>query len=312
MKIITHSERFHADEVFASSLINFLFPIDEIIRTRDNTVILSGQKDKNTFVIDVGEKYNVSLNNFDHHQTDFNAVFNEKQWIKMSSCGLIWKHFGRDIIFKLGKNEFDIELDASDVEIMWLKLYQTLFLCIDANDNGIKQYKNIRDLNFKNNMGVYDIIAGYNRNIRDEELQLSQFKKAMDMAFEIFYNKIQYLIEEKKLYDKYLPDFLEALERAGNKQYIYVDDDDIMVERYLTDYDKEVKIKFMISKRYENHYRIYTRRKKNSGFELEKSLISQDNAKYLVGNDLIFIHKAGFVGASKTINAAQKIINASL
>lgn len=312
MKIITHSERFHADEVFASSLINFLFPIDEIIRTRDNSVILSGQKDKNTFVIDVGEKYNVSLNNFDHHQTDFNAVFNEKQWIKMSSCGLIWKHFGRDIIFKLGKNEFDIELDASDVEIMWLKLYQTLFLCIDANDNGIKQYKNIRDLNFKNNMGVYDIIAGYNRNIRDEELQLSQFKKAMDMAFEIFYNKIQYLIEEKKLYDKYLPDFLEALERAGNKQYIYVDDDDIMVERYLTDYDKEVKIKFMISKRYENHYRIYTRRKKNSGFELEKSLISQDNAKYLVGNDLIFIHKAGFVGASKTINAAQKIINASL
>lgn len=312
MKIITHSERFHADEVFASSLINFLFPIDEIIRTRDNTVILSGQKDKNTFVIDVGEKYNVSLNNFDHHQTDFNAVFNEKQWIKMSSCGLIWKHFGRDIIFKLGKNEFDIELDASDVEIMWLKLYQTLFLCIDANDNGIKQYKNIRDLNFKNNMGVYDIIAGYNRNIRDEELQLSQFKKAMDMAFEIFYNKIQYLIEEKKLYDKYLPDFLEALENAGNKQYIYVDDDDIMVERYLTDYDKEVKIKFMISKRYENHYRIYTRRKKNSGFELEKSLISQDNAKYLVGNDLIFIHKAGFVGASKTINAAQKIINASL
>ena len=312
MKILTHSERFHCDEVFASALLKYLFEIEEIIRTRDKTLILEAQQDKDIFVVDVGEKYEVEMNNFDHHQTSFEDTFNEKQWIKMSSCGLIWKHFGEDIIFKFAQEEFNMELDDEEIKNMWGKIYQLLFLCIDANDNGIKQYKNIKDLNFKNSNTIYDVIASYNRDVKDDEQQLIQFKRAMEIAFETFYNKIHYLIAEKALYDKFLPDFLKALDEAEGKDYLFVEDDDVMVEKYLNDFDKEKKIKFMIAKRYDEHYRIYTRKKMNGSFEIEKPLITQQNAKVLVKDDLIFIHKIGFVGATKTFESAVKIVEASI
>ena len=314
MRIITHSERFHADEVFASALLKYLFDISEIIRTRDKDIISEAQEDINTFVVDVGGKYEINKNNFDHHQSDFNDVFGEKSWIKMSSCGLIWKHFGERIIEKFVKEQFDMELSPEEITSFFHKLYHNLFLSIDANDNGVKQIKNINQVkyNYFSNYSIPDIIAMYNRNIRDDNIQIIQFHDALDNAFKIFSNKIYCLILDKLEYNKNLVNFLEAFEKFNGKEYLYVDDDEIMVEKYVLEYDKEQRIKFVISKRYDDHYRIYTRRKYFNGFDIIKPLISQENAKELVGEDLIFIHKAGFVGASKTYKSAYKIVKESL
>ena len=60
MNIVTHSGRFHTDEVYATALLTFLFNIEDenITRTRDPIVINNAEEDDNTIIIDVGRKYN--------------------------------------------------------------------------------------------------------------------------------------------------------------------------------------------------------------------------------------------------------------
>jgi uncharacterized UPF0160 family protein len=64
--IITHSGTFHADEVFAISILKFLFGHFDIQRT--NEVPSKYLEDKNIFVLDIGREYNPEFLNFDHHQ----------------------------------------------------------------------------------------------------------------------------------------------------------------------------------------------------------------------------------------------------
>lgn len=49
-------------------------------------------------VIDVGGVYDASNNRFDHHQKGFTEVFGHGYSTKLSSAGLVYKHFGREIV----------------------------------------------------------------------------------------------------------------------------------------------------------------------------------------------------------------------
>jgi len=66
MKIIPHSGRFHADEIFAVAILKIIYPKIEIIRTRDINKFSRGD-----FLVDVEKKYNPKKKFFDHHQEDF-------------------------------------------------------------------------------------------------------------------------------------------------------------------------------------------------------------------------------------------------
>lgn len=104
--IVTHNGRFHVDEIFAIAILaKFILKKRvkslKIIRTRNESEIQKFQKDKNVYVIDVGEKFDCSMKNFDHHQSDPNLVWKEQivykdkmfEKILLSACGLIWQEF---------------------------------------------------------------------------------------------------------------------------------------------------------------------------------------------------------------------------
>lgn len=65
MKIATHNGKFHADEVFAISMLRRLerFADAEIIRTRDAQLLETAD-----VVVDVGGKYDPAAHRYDHHQ----------------------------------------------------------------------------------------------------------------------------------------------------------------------------------------------------------------------------------------------------
>lgn len=65
MKIATHNGKFHADEVFAVSLLRRLdrFKDAEIIRTRDAELLKTAD-----VVVDVGGQYDPLTHRYDHHQ----------------------------------------------------------------------------------------------------------------------------------------------------------------------------------------------------------------------------------------------------
>lgn len=73
------------------------FKQSQIIRTREPALL-----EKCEIVVDVGGKFD-GKKFFDHHQRDFNITFSANFATKLSSAGLIYKHFGIQILREILK-----------------------------------------------------------------------------------------------------------------------------------------------------------------------------------------------------------------
>ncbi|EJT80299.1 hypothetical protein GGTG_00301 [Gaeumannomyces tritici R3-111a-1] len=131
----THNGHFHADEALAVYMLRQHIPTyagAALVRTRDPAV-LSGCHT----VVDVGGEYDPDRLRFDHHQRTFNTTFPGRQ-TKLSSAGLVYMHFGRQIIARrLGDPDSDNE---ATVDMLYAKLYESFVEALDAHDNGIHSY----------------------------------------------------------------------------------------------------------------------------------------------------------------------------
>src|SRR3990167_10416136 len=104
MKIVTHSGIFHCDEVCAVALLELLENTQaEIIRTRDPAII---KADPLAYVIDVGRIYDHTSLLYDHHQETFHDTFDERHQVPLSSCGLIYRHYGERLFQLLYETYF--------------------------------------------------------------------------------------------------------------------------------------------------------------------------------------------------------------
>uniref|UniRef100_A0A0R3QSE0 UPF0160 protein MYG1, mitochondrial n=1 Tax=Brugia timori TaxID=42155 RepID=A0A0R3QSE0_9BILA len=149
-KIGTHDGSFHCDElrhgfvsvrnhtilVFAIFLLKSLPEYNnyEIVRSRDKDVLSLCD-----IVVDVGGEYNHAAMKYDHHQRDFAHTMNTLGVMnfhtKLSSAGLIYAHFGKNVISSLLGLQHD-----SIIDVLFKKVYQTFVESIDAIDNGIAQF----------------------------------------------------------------------------------------------------------------------------------------------------------------------------
>ena len=89
--------------------------------------------------MDVGSIYDPITHRYDHHQRSFADTFDGFN-TKLSSAGLIYRHFGRAIIESLlnkGTEEFSPEEKNTLVDICYQKLYRSFIEHIDAIDNGV-------------------------------------------------------------------------------------------------------------------------------------------------------------------------------
>lgn len=131
-KIGTHSGTFHADESLAVYMLKQLprFKDAEVVRSRDNAVL-----EECDVIVDVTGKYD-GVKHFDHHQREFAEVFSEDFSTKLSSAGLVYKHFGREVVSAVLNEEESSEV----VNEIYVKIYKDFVEAIDANDNGISLY----------------------------------------------------------------------------------------------------------------------------------------------------------------------------
>jgi len=118
--IVTHNGVFHADEVFAISVLTTLYPDAVVVRTRKAEVI--SQAD---IAVDVGGGC------FDHHHRGGQKA--RENGVPLASAGLVWSEFGRlycqKIATKLGVS-FDL-LKGIEAEVdKWV------VEAIDAQDCG--------------------------------------------------------------------------------------------------------------------------------------------------------------------------------
>ncbi|KAJ4458437.1 putative UPF0160 protein C27H6.8 [Paratrimastix pyriformis] len=135
--IVVHGGKFHCDDAMAVALLMFLpqYSHATVLRTFD-----AGQIAAATVVCDIGGVYDHSKLRYDHHQRGFNEVFSPKnQKIKMASAGLVWRHYGPEIMRTLAESP----LNDQSVALLHFKVYQDLIAAVDANDNGIDQYSHV-------------------------------------------------------------------------------------------------------------------------------------------------------------------------
>lgn len=115
VQIGTHSGTFHCDEALGCWMLNqtSAFKGASIVRSRDPEVLAQAD-----VVIDVGGVYDPAIQRFDHHQRGFTEVFGHGFNTKLSSAGLVYKHYGQEIIAGL----MGVPADHADVQTVWLQV----------------------------------------------------------------------------------------------------------------------------------------------------------------------------------------------
>ncbi|CAE8685011.1 unnamed protein product, partial [Polarella glacialis] len=182
-RVGTHSGTFQADEALACWLLRQLpdYAQAEVIRSRDLQVL-----EPLDIVVDVGASYDPSRLRFDHHQRGFfetvdgemgKAACPEQatgRWkTKLSSAGLVYKHFGREIIARLAGT------DAASTELVFAEVYDRLVEAVDCIDNGVEMCEGA--LRFKDLSGIASRVARLNprwNEASDEADQYRRFEQA--------------------------------------------------------------------------------------------------------------------------------------
>jgi len=129
--ICTHHGTFHADEAMACAMLKCLpaYASLPVLRTRNQAEI-----EKGTVVVDVGGTYEPEKHRYDHHQRTFKDTYSEAYpEIKLSSAGLVFKHFGSQVIEALCG-----PLAEKAAAAVKAKTYDSLIRELDALDNGVQ------------------------------------------------------------------------------------------------------------------------------------------------------------------------------
>lgn len=321
-QICTHSGSFHADEALAVYMLRVLpeFKDAKVVRSRD-----PAKWEESDIVVDVSGKYDVEKRLFDHHQREFFETFSEKYKTKLSSAGLVYKHFGQDIIKTLQP-----QLDESDVEFLYEKVYKDFVESLDANDNGISNF-DAEDLGVKpkfsdKNITIPGIISGMNPNWNGDCSDASFdkcFFKASDFIGEVFVNLV------KGYGESWMP--AKALVRDAVQNRLQEDPSGKIIilkqfcpwKEHLYNIEKELgivgEILFVLFEDSSSKWRVSTVPVSATSFKFREGL--PEPLRGLRDNELseksglpgcIFIHAAGFIGGADSKDTVLKLAQMSL
>jgi len=325
LKIGTHNGSFHCDEVLACFMLKQLpkYANSTIVRSRDPVKL-----DECDIVVDVGGVYDLAKNRFDHHQRTFSETYSSinpaKSWkIKLSSAGLIYVHFGREIITEiLKKFSPDSVVDEKLVDILENKMYEQFVREIDAIDNGVEIAEDRKyEINTNLSSRVGHLNPSWNDKEADEE---KQFEKALDMVGSEFEQRIKYYalvwwparsIVVNAINDRFKIDDSGAILSIDGfcpwKSHLF----QLETELKLTNNE----LKYVIYNDTAGAYRVQCVPLSESSFTNRLSLPQEwcglrddELTKKSEIEGGIFVHMNGFIGGNKTYEGALAMLQKSL
>lgn len=183
-QIATHNGTFHCDEVLAVHMLRHTaaYAGAPVVRSRDETVLAAAD-----VVVDVGGVYDAESQRFDHHQRGFAHTFageGKRARTKLSSAGLVYKHFGREVVADVLRSR-GVEVAEADVESVYLKVYDSFVEAVDAIDNGIAQYDTDAPPRYDNGTGLGSRVGRMNASWNEpsgDDVQDANFAKAVGFA----------------------------------------------------------------------------------------------------------------------------------
>ena len=251
LRIGTHNEVFHADDVMAvvmtQNLITKLGGNCTIHRIdRKNQQVL----DSMDVLLDVGRELDPRNGRFDHHQPN-GTLFRIKQFgrigLPLSTCGLIWHAVGMVLT-----GEAECATPESTDTHAFFKTDRELVQGIDASDNGAlmpngycfrhPEYGQQED--FGAPMHLSKILGMFNSgDIHNAELQFQKFNVAMDMAQTVLENSLA----DAKTFATARPKLETALEQDRSQPEILVLKEHIRWSEHISYADKSGEVKIVIA-----------------------------------------------------------------
>ncbi|PWN94202.1 metal-dependent protein hydrolase [Acaromyces ingoldii] len=325
--IVTHSGTHHADEALAVHLLRKLprFASEPLTRTRDAALI-----DRATIVVDVGATYEPEKWRFDHHQRGFDEVFDGAHGTKLSSAGLVWKHFGKEI---LAAHLTLAQTDAT-VDLLHVKLYDDFVEAIDGIDNGIPLYADlpaeVRPA-YRSKTDLSSRIAHLNPSWNEtlpadpearQRDQDERFERASTLAGTEFFDRVDYayrswlparrLVEAAMDASKATPRLVVFDSYVGWKDHLFT----LEAERNLDDASNTL---YVVYPDEAGKWRVQAVPKTPESFASRKALpepwrgVRDDELSSKTGiPGCIFVHQSGFIGGNATKEGALKMAHDAL
>lgn len=189
MIIATHSGKFHADDVWAVTVLDMVFPGGEIMRTRDAEAIRQAD-----FAVDVGGIWAPEAGRFDHHQKGFAGA--RQSGVLYASAGLVWKTHGARCVALIA-TQAGHDISAEDAQQIAYAIDADLVQYLDMSDTGTAK-------NAPGGYGLSAVISGFNPTWLDEQqvgnaaaadaMRLRQFRRAMEFIAEVLINQVKYRV----------------------------------------------------------------------------------------------------------------------
>lgn len=306
IKVGTHDGQFHCDEALACAMLQILYPDMVVVRSRNPNVLETCD-----IVVDVGAVYDPDALRFDHHQRSFTETFERPREeslfaSRMSSAGLVYKHFGAMVLQTLYPSLADDMVDR-----VHRNIYYGFVHHIDAVDNGENitvpgvqastlLSGRVRRLNRVHGKGFADAV----RLCRDE------FEEFCD-----YY--IQQCVTAYPVLQRGIDHRLEVSQRGNVVHISHWVPWELVIHDLEVANDLEGVIEFVVYKAKEI-WRVMCVRTVPGQYETRQPLaerlrgLSNEALNAAMGRtDLVFVHNSGFTGGATTYEGVMALISAS-
>jgi uncharacterized UPF0160 family protein len=327
----THSGTFQADEAMGVWMLRQhpTYRNAKVVRSRDPKVL-----DTLDIVIDVGGVYDHAALRYDHHQRGYDERFDEGKrdntaggrCTKLSASGLVYRHYGKDVIHAFYPN-----LPQDHLDRVYIKVYNSLLEALDAIDTGVEMAPEGVELVYKDSTGLSSRVSRLNPRWNEVD-SATGFTPNPDERFELA-SKIcgdDFVAVMTKIVESDLP-AREFVERAVMERHETDESGEIIKlasgglpwPGHLYDLEKELAIdpliKFVLYTDQAGMWRVQAVTVEGQAFQNRLSLPEewrgvrdQDLAALTQIPGCRFVHAAGFIGGADTYEGALEMAKVAL
>ncbi|KAJ1718519.1 hypothetical protein LPJ61_006585, partial [Coemansia biformis] len=278
----------------------------KIVRSRDPAVL-----DTCDIVVDVGGVYDHDAKRYDHHQCGFDEQFSGSYKTKLSSAGLVYKHYGKEVIRAIAK---DANLSDSEADLLHTKLYSQFIEGIDGIDNGLSQYPDEIDAAYRESTNLLARVGPLNPWWNQPESDMDErFAAAVALTGSEF--------RERIVEDAYVYRF--GADSSGQivlfEQYCPWKDHIDTIENEALEDPSLAKLIYVLYPDTSGAWRVQAVSEKPGSFVSRRALpeawrgVRDDALSERSGIEgCIFVHQSGFIGGNKTRDGALALARKAL
>jgi uncharacterized UPF0160 family protein len=324
----THSGSFQADEAMGVWMLRQTpeYRCSKCVRSRDLKVL-----DPLDIVIDVGGVYDHAKKRYDHHQREYDERFDagkagsDGRCTKLSASGLVYRHYGRDVI-----RAYYPSLSGEALGVVYNKIYNTLLEALDAIDTGVEMAPPGVGLLYRDATGLSSRVGRLNPRWNEVDSNGNpidvddRFEVASKMCGDDFMAVLTKIVESdlpaQALVEKAI---LERNDVDPSGEIIRFQSGGLPWMNYLYDFEKKLSlnplIKFVLYTDQGGMWRVQAVTVEGKAFENRLSLPEEwrgvrdadlESVTKIPGSR--FVHAAGFIGGNDTFEGALEMARVAL